>query len=74
MIAEKSISVKISKGTHFLKQGQTVPQVVVDFWNESGQLVDLLKSGAISDPASKNFMKKEKVEVKSFESIRQNEE
>lgn len=74
MIVEKSISLKISKGSHFLKKGQTVPQFIVDFWNESGQLVDLLKSGAISDPASKNFVKKEKVEVKSFESIRQNED
>ena len=74
MIVEKSISVRIRGGSHFLKQGQTVPQSVIDFWNESGQLVELLKSGAISDPASKNLAKKEKVEVKSFESVPKNEE
>lgn len=66
MIVEKPINVKIERTAYRLKPGMSVPQPVIDFWNENNQTGELIKQGAISDDKKK--------EGKKVDSIRQTED
>lgn len=76
MIVQKPIgAVKVANMTHRLTIGKSVPDAVLKFWESTGQIESLKKSGAISDGAKKDSVKAEKKKSEQVnESIFQTEE
>lgn len=68
MIVEKPIGAVKANGTiHRLTVGKMVPEIVLEFWEKTGQIESLKKSGAISDPEKvqkDNYKKFSQPEIK----------
>lgn len=61
MIVDRPIgAVKIGNMSHRLTVGKIVPDVVLEFWESTGQIESLKKSGAISDEISDGKRKEKK--------------
>ncbi len=70
MIVEKPIgAVKIRGIISRLTVGKRVPKDVIDYWTETGQIEDLEKAGIISDGSAGKESKKDKKDMKTDESV-----